>query len=68
MTAITHERSFEIARDLAAAAALIDELKRIHPPPLLDVGTHFAEKLHDIAEELAGDRVAEIYGPFKVPA
>ena len=58
MATLTPQRSFDIARELADAACFIDELKLIHPPPMIDIGTHFAEKLHDLAEELADDRVA----------
>jgi hypothetical protein len=57
--------SLETAHKIASAAGCIDYLK--NSPDLSDTlraeAKQHAENLHDIATEMAGDRLDEIYAP-----
>lgn len=53
----------QTARIIADAACCIDGLKDILRPFSREEADYHAERLHDIAEKFAGDRVREIYGP-----
>ncbi len=58
-----HETDFDIARDLADFASRIDDIKQKFNPELRALATVCAEKMHHLAEVMAGDRAGEIYSP-----
>ena len=55
--------NFEWAKQIADAASFMDDLKEGYLPWRKAIATHHIEILHDIAEQLAGNRVNEIYQP-----
>ena len=62
----------QIAHDIAHAAACMDDLQSESCTGLAYMQTRerakaHVKRLHDIAEELAGPRVAEIYAPDGEP-
>lgn len=59
--------NFEKAQKIAAAAMYIDDNKPAHIVDHHTEAFRHAEFLHDLAEELAGDRVGEIYNQEEWP-
>jgi hypothetical protein len=57
------ETEFDIAYDLAEFASRLDEIKNKFPPALKELATTCAQKMHILAESMAGDRASEIYAP-----
>lgn len=56
-------RRMQIAIQIADAAACMDHLKNLPTPAERTEAAEHVKKLHNIAAELAGSRVLEIYGP-----
>ena len=58
-----HETDFDIARDLADFAVCLDDIKKKFDPELRALAAACAEKMHRLAEIMAGGRAGEIYAP-----
>lgn len=57
------DQNFELATQFADAASTLDWMKNYAPECERAAASEQVEKLHDKAQELAGDRVHEIYCP-----
>lgn len=53
--------NFELAEHVSAAATFLDDHKPGHLGREHVEGLHHVEFLHDLAQQLAGDRVLELY-------
>ncbi len=63
MNYLQTETAFDVAQDIANFAARLDDLKKSFPPEIKALAGACAEKMHLLAEHLAGDRAGEIYSP-----
>lgn len=61
--AVIRDNPVEFARRLAKTASDLDSMRSILPQPDRDDAFDIVEGLHKLAEEIAGERVVEIYGP-----
>lgn len=50
------------ARNLAQQAVALDEIKHRFAPERQERAAKLVKEMHDLAEELAGDHVTELYG------
>lgn len=58
-----NETDFSIALSIAEFATELEERKRNFAPEVQAMATACAQKMHDLAIVLAGDRADEIYAP-----
>lgn len=64
---MTTETDFTHANQVANAAGFFDAMRSMLPRQFKAEAEQHVDRLHDIAEQLAGDRAHEIYPPDDEP-